>query len=256
MSQFNDSLKNIKIKNLSIFIIVTYLVLFALSNFNNVVNLNWFYVVIIFYFIFKLRNCFESFKDEVKNTFSKIHLKYVLLIVFLNIFFSYGMLYLADYALNCFPFLDYLVNFSLPSMSLISYFPVFGSFISTIIVSPISEELIFRGVFINRLRLHVPTVFAVLISSLLFGSLHGFGSIISAFVFAVCMAVLYLKTENICVPILAHFLNNLFAEIIRLADVNQLLFTDYWVMGAVSMLAVVSAVLIILSIRDELNKIK
>jgi membrane protease YdiL (CAAX protease family) len=70
------------------------------------------------------------------------------------------------------------------------------------------------------------------------------------------MAILYLKTENICVPILAHFLNNLFAEIIRLVDVNELLFTDANVVMIVSALAIISAVILFISIFTELNNIK
>jgi membrane protease YdiL (CAAX protease family) len=141
-------------------------------------------------------------------------------------------------------------------MSLIGSLPILGVFVSTVIISPISEELIFRGVFLNRLKLFIPTLFAVLISSLLFAALHSFGSIISAFVFAVCMALLYLKTENICVPILAHFLNNLFAELIRIADYNNLLFTNGVVMSVVSILAIISAIILLKSITKELNNLK
>ena len=252
---FDNALKNIKIKNLAIFIIIAYLLLFALSKFIPAVNLNWIYVLIIFYFIFVLKDDFNSFKSEVGNVFSKIRFRYILVIVFLNIFFSYGMLYLSNYLLIQFPSIDYLINFSINSMSLLNYLPLIGSFISTVVISPISEELIFRGVLLNRLKLYVPALFAVLVTSLLFASLHNFGSIISAFVFAMCMAILYIKTENICVPILAHFLNNLFAEIIRFADVNEILFTNFWVMAIVSVLAVISAVLLVLSIAREMSKL-
>jgi len=256
MSLFNDSLKNITLKHLAVFIVVIYAVLYLLSVFTGITVTNWFYVIVIAYFIFMLRGNFQSFKIEIGNVFSRIGMKYILLVVFLNIFFSYGMLYLAGAIIDQFPFLDFLVAFSLPSMSLINHFPAVWGFIATVVISPISEELIFRGVFLNRLRLYVPTVFAVFISSLLFGALHGFGSMISAVVFAVCMAILYLKTENICVPIIAHFLNNLFAEIIKLADFNNLLFTNNLVMGIVSVLAVISAIILFISIVKELNKIK
>ena len=140
-------------------------------------------------------------------------------------------------------------------MSFINYLPSVAGFVATVIISPISEELIFRGVFLNRLKLFVPTVFAIFISSLLFGALHSFGSMISAVVFAVCMAILYLKSENICVPMFAHFLNNLFAETIRLIDINNALFTNGWVVGIVSVLAVISAILLIVSIVGELKKL-
>jgi len=67
---------------------------------------------------------------------------------------------------------------------------------------------------------------------------------------------MYLKTENICVPIFAHFLNNLFAEIIRFVDVNNIIFTNFWVIAIMSLLAIISAILIFGSFIDELNKIK
>lgn len=252
MSLFNDNLKNIKVKNLAIFIIISYIVLYILGQFTYFINQKWIYVFAILYFVFKLRNYSEDFKNDFSNVFSKVELKFILLIVFANIFFSYGMLYAANYLAVSFPSLELLVNFSIPSMSLVSFAPL----ISTIVVSPIAEELIFRGVLLNRLKMYVPTIFAVLITSLLFGSLHNFGSITSAFVFAVCMAILYLKTENICVPILAHFLNNLFAEIIRSVDVNELLFTDGSVMLVISILAIVSAIILSSSIIKELNNIK
>jgi membrane protease YdiL (CAAX protease family) len=70
------------------------------------------------------------------------------------------------------------------------------------------------------------------------------------------MALLYLKTENICVPILAHFLNNLFAELIRIADYNNLLFTNGIVMSVVSILAIISAIILLKSITKELNNLK
>lgn len=253
MSSFNDALKNIRLRNLAVFIVATYFVLSVLSRFTNgMIGTNLFYVIVIFYFMFMLKGHLQGLKSDFVNVFES-DLKYILLVVLLNILFSYGMLYLSGALISHFPFLDFMVN---PSKSLIDSLPVVGGFIATVIVSPISEELIFRGVFLNRLKLFVPTVFAIFISSLLFGALHPFGSMTSAVVFAVCMAILYLRTENICVPIFAHFLNNLLAEIIRLADVNNVLFTNDLVVGIVSVLAVISAVLLLISIADELNRIK
>ena len=257
MSQFNDNLKDIKIRNLAIFIIASFLVLYLLGRITSgLISEKWIYVLVIFYFVFKLKDCLDDFKDDFSNVFSKISLKNILLIVFANIFFSYGMLYLANDLIIHFPALDFLVGFYVPAMSLSTFMPFAGVFISTVIISPLSEELIFRGVLVNRIKLFTPTVFAVLISSLLFGALHSYGSIVSAFVFAICMAILYLKTDNICVPIVAHFLNNLFAEIIRYADYNKLLFTNDLVMAVVGILAIVSAIILVSSIVRELNIIK
>lgn len=252
MSVFNDMLKNIKLSNLTIVIIVSFIVLSLLEQFTSVINPGWLYIIVILYFIFKLGDYSEDFKNDLFNIFSKIEFKDILLIVIFNILFSYGMLYAANYLVVSFPTLDFLVSFAVPSMSIISFAPL----ISTIFISPIAEELIFRGVLLNRLEIYVPTVFAVIISALLFGSLHNFGSITSAIVFAVCMAILYLKTENICVPILTHFLNNLFAEIIRVVDVNELLFTNNAVMLVMGILSIISAIFLLRFMIVELNNIK
>ena len=243
MSLFNEKLKKITLKELLSLIIVLFIIQYLINKLNIVqVDSYWINNYIIFYFIFKLKSEFSSIKVDVLEVFSLNILKMILAVVILNIFFSYGMLYLSNYILDI-----------VPSFNLFNSF-LTGSLIATIFISPISEELIFRGVFLNRLQLIVPAVFAVLISSLLFAALHSFGSIFSAFIFGICIAILYLKTDNIFVPIFAHFLNNLFAEIIVVMDPNKILFTNSWVMMIMSILAVVSFVIILIFIIGQLKK--
>ena len=244
MSLFNDKLKKITLKELLSLIIILFVIQY-LINALNIVHIDsfWIYIFIIFYFIFKLRAEIFSIKNDIPEAFSPDILKTVLGVVILNIFFSYGMLYLSN------SILDFV-----PSVNLFNSF-LTGSLIATIFISPISEELIFRGVFLNRLQLAVPVVFAVLISSLLFAALHSFGSIFSAFIFGVCIAILYLKTDNIFVPIFAHFLNNLFAEIIVVMDPNKILFTNISVVLVMSILAIVSFVIILIFIIGNLKNL-
>lgn len=244
MSSFNEKLKKITLKELLSLIVVLFLIQYLLNSLNIVqIDSSWIYIIVIFYFIFKTKTEFFSIKGDVLEVFQFNILKSIFAVVILNIFFSYGMLYFSDLILNISSDLN-LFNSAFA-----------GGLIATIIISPISEELIFRGVFLNRLRLAVPLTFAILISSLLFAALHSFGSIFSAFIFAICVAILYLKTDNIFVPMLAHFLNNLFAEIFVGLDTNNVLFTNDLVMGVMSVLAIVSFVLILISIVKELNTI-
>lgn len=252
MSLFNEKIKNITLKELLIVMILLFLIQFFINSLNIVhIDSVWFYICIIFYFIFKLRPSVSDIKGDVFSVFSKDSLKAIGFVVVLNIFLSYGLLYLSDYLLIAIPGLDSF----LPPASASNSFVVGGLF-SIIVISPLVEELVFRGVFLNRLRLIVPTLFAVLISSVIFASLHNYGSIIAAFVFSICMAILYLKTDNVFVPIFAHFLNNLLAEIIVILDVNKILFTNSSVVMTVSVLAVISAILLTVSIIKELNSIK
>lgn len=244
MSLFNDKLKKITLKELLSLIIILFVIQYFINALKIVhIDSFWIYIFIIFYFIFKLRAEIFSVKDDMLEAFSPDILKTVLAVVILNIFFSYGMLYLSNSILDFVPLVNLFNSF------------LTGSLIATIFISPISEELIFRGVFLNRLQLAVPVVFAVLISSLLFAALHSFGSIFSAFIFGVCIAILYLKTDNIFVPIFAHFLNNLFAEIIVVMDPNKILFTNTSVVLVMSILAIVSFVIILIFIIGNLKKL-
>lgn len=245
MSLFNDKLKKITLKEVLSLIIVLFIIQYILNTLNIVhIDLVWIYIIIIFYFIFKLRDEIPSVGEEISQVFKPDLIREIFFVVILNIFLSYGMLYLSDYILGVVPSFNLMFNSFLTT-----------SLIATVFISPISEELIFRGVFLNRLQLIVPTVFAVLISSLLFASLHSFGSIFSAFIFAVSISILYLKTDNIFVPLFAHFLNNLIAEILVTADSNNVLFTDNLVMGIISVLAIVSFIVLLYSIVVQLKKL-
>lgn len=241
MSLFDDKLKKITLKEVLSLIIALFVIQYLLNALNIVhIDSVWIYIFIILYFIFKLKGEIPSLGEDISQLFDWKILKKVFLVVILNIFFSYGMLYLSNEVLNVVP------SFGLMSGSFIT-----GSLIATIFIAPVSEELIFRGVFLNRLQLIVPTVFAVLVSSLVFASLHSYGSIFSAFVFAVCVAILYLKTENIFVAIFAHFLNNLIAEIIVFLDSGKILFTNDLAIGVMSILAIVSFIILSTSIVQQ-----
>lgn len=241
MSLFKEKLKNITLKELLSLIIILFLIQYILNTLNVIkVEMFWVYVVVIIFFIYKFKGNFPS-TDDFLEIFSENIFKNILFIVVLNILISYGFLYLSNYILDAgFIVFNSIIDFGL---------------ISTIVISPIAEELIFRGVFLNRLKLVVPSIFAVLISSLLFASLHSFGSIASAFIFGICMSVLYLKTDNIMVPIFAHFLNNFLAEIIVIFDSNKILFFNGDVVFVISVLAILSFILIFYFIVFELKNL-
>ena len=249
MSQFNERIKEIPIKEVLLIIILSYMATIFLNSLNLSI-MGVFNVVVVLYFVLYLRGFKDEFKLEISNIFAKISFKEIMFIVLINICFSYGMLYLSNYIINIIH-LNGFLSFFIPVKSILGIF----SFLSVILVSPLAEELVFRGVFLNKLKLIVPTVFAILISSLLFASLHSFGSIFSAFIFGICMALLYLKTENILVPILAHFINNLIGESIYHIDSGYLLFTNGIVMAVMSILAVVSFIFILKFINSNMKNI-
>jgi hypothetical protein len=83
---------------------------------------------------------------------------------------------------------------------------------SVLVVAPITEEFIFRGVLLHRWGVKWGTRPAIVLTSILFGILHS--NLVGLFVFGIVMALLYLSTRSLWVPIVAHGLNNAIASTI------------------------------------------
>lgn len=82
--------------------------------------------------------------------------------------------------------------------------------IANIIIAPITEELIFRGLILSRLRTAMPFAGAAVISSLLFGIAHGqIIWVAYTFVVGMILSVVVLKTESLSASILLHMVFNL-----------------------------------------------
>ena len=87
--------------------------------------------------------------------------------------------------------------------------------IATVIISPIFEEILYRGLMYNKLKEISNAFIAILISSILFAFLHipGYGFNIKMFSLVldgILLTYCYEKTDNIYVPILVHSINNFF----------------------------------------------
>ncbi len=79
------------------------------------------------------------------------------------------------------------------------------------IITPICEELLFRGLIFNRIRIYTGETKAIVLSAAIFGAMH-FTSVIQmayAFVLGGLLAYAYSKYENIIAPIMIHAIFNL-----------------------------------------------
>lgn len=148
------------------------------------------------------------------NNFKKIvNIKEILSVVFTQIFLSMGLSYLS---------IAILAN-SDKTKALGVLNDTFGNptnntefvlwIISVVILAPILEEIVFRRVIFKRLNIRFSFIVSAIISSLVFGVGHEFLGIIGAIVFGVACCVLYVKYNNILIPITVHFINNLLAAI-------------------------------------------
>lgn len=89
------------------------------------------------------------------------------------------------------------------------YEPYIWTLLDVVILGPIIEEIIFRGLMINILRKKVNYIWAIAISAVLFGIWHG---ILIQGVYTAIMGIIlgyvYIKTDNLFYPILIHMGNN------------------------------------------------
>lgn len=112
-------------------------------------------------------------------------------------------------------FMELLYSFGYTSISADIAIPNFGYYIMYVVficvVPAISEEVLFRGLIANGLK-RVSTVVAVFGSSFLFMIMHGSpDQTMHQFILGIVLALVFLISDNIWVPILVHFFNNFIA---------------------------------------------
>ncbi len=98
---------------------------------------------------------------------------------------------------------------------------IFGfivTFIGAAVVAPLTEEFAMRGVVLGALRKYGDG-FALLVSALLFGLMHGnFMQIPFAFVVGLALGFAVIKTRSVWTGVIIHFINNATAVILETAS--------------------------------------
>ena len=254
MIRFNDYLDRLSIiKVLSFFLLIMLVLTLGSMVFNFYLGNLFFkfilYTVMLLFFIYKFHqidlneNSDDSFlvslRNECNSVFEVSNIQSISFIVVANILFVSTVYFILRY---------------LARLSIISFdSPLFGDFsslsaeilllyfITVVILSPIIEELLFRGIFLRRFNKELDNVtLAILISSILFGLCHGFGGILGAILFGICVSILYIKSGNILVPIFAHFFNNVISFIIALTGIEYFIQGNLIVIVLIVILAIVS----------------
>jgi len=83
---------------------------------------------------------------------------------------------------------------------------------SVIIVAPIYEEIIFRGILLKGMSKKINPIIALVVSALFFAIAHmNIPQGINAFILGLAVGFIYLKTDSIYLSIFAHSLNNVLA---------------------------------------------
>lgn len=96
-----------------------------------------------------------------------------------------------------------------------------GAVVALVIVAPLTEEFLFRGLILNGFLQRYSKWTAILLSAFLFGAFHfNPWQFIGAFTLGIFFAWLYVKTRSLFLPILGHALNNSLPLILSNTDVN------------------------------------
>lgn len=93
---------------------------------------------------------------------------------------------------------------------------IFLQIIGTVILVPIAEELLFRGIIMGELNLRYSPKVVVFVQAVLFGLFH-MNPIQSFYTFipGLFLGIAYYKTRNIIIPIIGHIIFNFFGGIMN-----------------------------------------
>lgn len=159
----------------------------------------------VIFFRYYFRKQRRSVREVVFTKGSIRWLPWLLGVVVLSLAFSMSSFWLQLFVL--YPTFPWLVEFFLEPVPMPEnplYFTL--TILSISIIAPVAEEFIFRGVLLKRMIKKTSVWGGILISSIIFGILHP--DIFGALVFGIVTSLLYLKTNNLFIPILFHIINN------------------------------------------------
>ena len=108
-----------------------------------------------------------------------------------------------------------------------------------LVFAPVTEEFVFRGVLLQRWAVRWNLPVGVIMSSVLFGMLH-INNPMGLTMFGVIMALLYVRTRSLWVPIIAHALNNVVSVAPELLSTSPQTFNigdfqETWWVGLIGM---------------------
>ena len=135
---------------------------------------------------------------------------YGILLIVSMLIFSFSSFLLLFYPISLFApgfveerLTEQLLNVETVAPELYRYLMLFV----VLVFAPITEEFVFRGVLLQRWAVRWNLPVGVIMSSVLFGMLH-INNPMGLTMFGVIMALLYIRTRSLWVPIIAHALNN------------------------------------------------
>ena len=260
VTDFNVRLRTIRLREVVLAIVIGFVlnvvlvVIFPTLGEGDLIIMPLFVFVLLF-FIWALKGT-HGLSDDFSKLFERDNRREIFYIFLINLLFVFLIV-------SFFANLDILFGSAYPDMEpLMDFTPTYYDtsslvleVITSIILAPIIEELLFRGVLFNRLKIRTGIVAAMIISSFIFAIGHEFGGITSAFLFGICMCIIYLKTDNVLMTMSIHFLNNLVAVLLEVANADAFLF-QMPLAPITGIVSVIAGLLILVYIFEETKRLR
>ena len=182
----------------------------------------------------------RSFNDLLGNKPKSHHFKEMASLVFIFIIIGIGASALLIYIES---FID--IGYSIKKWNLISrtnfaeiqwlqsWLVLYG--ITVVIIAPITEELLFRGLILNRLLIQYSPNVAIFISALVFALAHYHKSYISSFIHGVILAIVAIRYGSLYYPMIIHGIYNAvvlvlqkYFGIMMIVDIEEISTVIYW----------------------------
>lgn len=255
-----ELLNDISLVKCLLFLVVIYLIItgFAMIfnfSFDSLLFKICLYIPMLLFFIISLNYPSDLIKEDYNRLFKVTNFKKILFIILANVLFTTVIFFILRYMSVSGLFRLDAHLFAYLNLNYPIY--VLMYFLAVVILSPIVEELLFRGVILRKLNTdyNFSIPLAIIISSILFGLCHTFGGILSAFVFGICMSILYLKTKNILVPILAHTLNNLISFILAFTRIEYFILSNGIIIIIIMILFIITNFILFKHIFNEISNL-
>lgn len=216
--KFDSEFREIKIRNIIIMFLIVLLISIVVSIILNInsessnTSTNKLSLLIEILFaamiLFMLKPSKKSITLLYRDFKSKLNVKEIVLITFfikcLEIGSSNILIYIA-YIIGP-NFAKWFINDS--SMVINSMTDYWIVFIMVVFLAPLTEEIIFRNVLFKRISKKFNVYIGLIVSSLIFSSLNFGNQMIGVFLLGIVNCILYVKYENILMPMLVYFIDS------------------------------------------------
>lgn len=203
--------------------------------------------IVIYWIIFLIRK--KKFRKEVIA--EKINIRGILPIILLGM----ALNIVIALVLDMLPFPQSWIDSYTMNSSSLGEGNVIVNWLSVVFMAPVLEEIVFRGLVYTRMKKGMPVLLAAVLSSLLFGAMHGTMIwFLYAFALGLILVWCFERFHSLAANILLHGAFNLTGQVLSLVpEVSDI---AMWILDIVALVVMVGAIVWIkkLSVGEEANE--